>query len=270
MYVDPEDEDGGGSISFACPELTIRHDGNDVTSTVKTDPATERGLVSVTIPAAAPVKKEVEGAASKFFSDAPTKIKRDAPAPVVNKVADWAAEPEIRSSGELSLRRFGRSNKEVGPSRLGFEEPIKVSTASRKKWLWSTIYLQQYLPGHFDFITDAITDQENRLADAINSADCRVGKDKLDVLYTLSRVSGGLATRKMDLKQCHNLENLGQTAITRQCSTLVLKYGVDNSSKCGPQLRSGEFGISNDGFTLVPYTECYWKSSAVNFNGHAF
>ena len=36
------------------------------------------------------------------------------------------------------------------------------------------------------------------------------------------------------------------------------------------QSRSGEFGISNDGFTLVPYTECYWKSSAVNFNWHAF
>ena len=130
--------------------------------------------------------------------------------------------------------------------------------------------LQQYLPGHFDYITDVITDQENRLADAINSADCRAGKAKLDVLYTLSRVSGVLAARKMNLKQCQSLKSLGQTAIIRQCSTLVLEYGVDNSSKCRPQPRSGKFGISNDGFTLVPYTECYWGLSAVYFNGHAF
>ena len=57
MYVDSEDEDGEGWIPFARSKPTTGHDGNDATSTVKTDLAIERGLASVTTPAAAPVKK---------------------------------------------------------------------------------------------------------------------------------------------------------------------------------------------------------------------
>ena len=59
---------------------------------------------------------------SELLANAPTTIKTDAPAPVVNEGADWAADPVVTSSGELPLRRSGRSNKGVGPSRLGFEE----------------------------------------------------------------------------------------------------------------------------------------------------
>ncbi|OWA52477.1 hypothetical protein BV898_16930 [Hypsibius exemplaris] len=130
--------------------------------------------------------------------------------------------------------------------------------------------LQQLLPEYMQYMLDTVVDYGNRLADAINELNCRAGKDRLNTLYILTKVSGILAARSVRLTNYQSLESFGATGVIRQGRSVKLDFKVDNSSQCRPQPRVGDYGIGHDGFLVVPYSECLWKSSVVNFNGNPY
>ena len=67
---------------------------------------------------------------------------------------------------------------------------------------------------------------------------------------------------------CTSLEVFGSAAIMRQCEYKVYNFKVDNSSTaCGPQPKDGNLTVGRDGFMAIPYTECFWRSSVINFCG---
>ena len=90
------------------------------------------------------------------------------------------------------------------------------------------------------------------------------------ILFSLSRISGAAAARCLDFDKCQSLESLAKTAIVRQCQQVRMEFGVDNSFKCEPQPRAGDFGIATDGFIAILYSPCYWKSAMVNLNGEGY
>ncbi len=127
--------------------------------------------------------------------------------------------------------------------------------------------LQEYLPGHLQYMADTSVDHENRIADSLNILECRTSKDRLNQLYTLSKMSGIMAARSLKMDNCQSLESFGSTGVIRQCRPVNIDFGVDNTSRCGPQPKSGDYGISSDGFLLIPYSQCFWKSTVINFRG---
>lgn len=130
--------------------------------------------------------------------------------------------------------------------------------------------LEEYLPEHLQYLRDVLTEQENEIADAINFLDCKMGKDRLNTLMTLSSISGVLAARAISLDQCQSLQSFGVVGVVRQCRPLSATFQVDNTSRCGPQPKADNWTISHDGFVVLPYSSCMWKSSVVNFRGQPF
>ena len=131
--------------------------------------------------------------------------------------------------------------------------------------------LQSYLPEHLQWMTDTLVEHENIIIDALNALECREKKAKVERLFALSQFSGILAARVMKMKMCTSLESFGTTAVLRQCEYKVYNFKVDNSSRsCGPQPRDGNWAVGKDGFMAIPYTECFWRSSIINFNGEPY
>jgi hypothetical protein len=77
-------------------------------------------------------------------------------------------------------------------------------------------------------------------------------------------MSSILAARSLKMDNCQSLESFGSTGALRQCQPVILDFDVDNTFRCGPQPKSGKYGIGGDGFILVPYSQCFWKSAVVN------
>ena len=51
----------------------------------------------------------------------------------------------------------------------------------------------------------------------------------------------------------------------------MYNFKVDNSSRaCGPQPKDGNWTVGRDGFMAIPYTECFWRSSVINFRGEPY
>lgn len=130
--------------------------------------------------------------------------------------------------------------------------------------------LEKYFPEHPQYIRDTLIEQENKIADAINSLECQVSKGRLSTLYVLSRASGVLAARFMELDSCQSVQSLGLTAVIGQCRPITFDFTVENSSKCGPQPRAGNWSVSPDGFMVVPFSECLWKTKVINFRGEPY
>lgn len=130
--------------------------------------------------------------------------------------------------------------------------------------------LEEYFPEHLQYIRDILVENENTIADAINTLDCRADENKLATLYSLSRVSGILAARTTNLKKCQTLQSFGDTTVVGQCRPVNFDFRVDVTSTCGPQPRGVKWSISLDGYVVLPYIECLWKGAVVNFRGDPY
>ena len=56
------------------------------------------------------------------------------------------------------------------------------------------------------------------------------------------------------------------TADVRRCRTMWMNYGVVDSFKGGPQQHAGDYGITADSYTAIPYSQCYWMFAVVDLN----
>ena len=131
----------------------------------------------------------------------------------------------------------------------------------------TTQHLDFLISHHMQYLHDIQTEHENRLLDAVNNLESKISKTKFNDLIVLSKISGVLAARSVGLLKCRSLESFGNTAVIRQCETVNTEFQVDNSSRCGPQPRFQNWTVGTDGWTLVPYSECRWKTTIVNFHG---
>jgi hypothetical protein len=89
----------------------------------------------------------------------------------------------------------------------------------------------------------------------------------------LSQTNGLLAASAIGLPTCSRIQGLGQTMLLQQCAvkTVVL---TAIETQCGFQpfftYASENYTVGMDGWSIHPYSACFWKSHFVNINGNAF
>ena len=90
---------------------------------------------------------------------------------------------------------------------------------------------------------------------------------------TLSQTNGILAAATLQLPVCTRLQDLGQSLLLQECRKPRLNISAVETS-CGFQpftvFNNLNYTIGTDGWSLHPYSECFWKTHLVNLNGKTY
>jgi len=117
------------------------------------------------------------------------------------------------------------------------------------------------------------TEHENRLAKEIREMYCQLSTIKKTQAITLSQTNGILAAAALGLPVCSRIQGFGQTMVLQQCAVKTISLTAVET-QCGFQpyftYAEGNFTIGMDGWSIHPYSDCFWKSHYVNLNGNPF
>ncbi|KAK4009519.1 hypothetical protein OUZ56_018646 [Daphnia magna] len=124
---------------------------------------------------------------------------------------------------------------------------------------------------HEQFKISMETEHENKLAKEIRDVYCQLSKIKRTQAIILAQTNGILAAAALGLPVCSRLYGFGQAMTLQQCEPKRILLTA-NETKCGFQ-PFFNYGTSNctigtDGWSIHPYSECFWKSQLVNINGY--
>ena len=116
-------------------------------------------------------------------------------------------------------------------------------------------------------------DHENRLAKEIRDVYCQVLRNEYNLAVLMSQTNGLLAAEALQLKPCSRLEGFGKTLILSECKRINVNItGIE--TKCGfqPFFRhnSDNFTIGKDGWSIHPFSECFWSGQYININGKTY
>lgn len=126
---------------------------------------------------------------------------------------------------------------------------------------------------HDQFKLRIETNHENALAKEIRDVYCQLSTTKKNQAIILSHTNGLLAASAIGLPVCSRVQGLGQTMILQQCA--IKKVALTAiETPCGFQpffnYANENFTIGMHGWSIHPYSACFWKSHFVNINGDAY
>jgi hypothetical protein len=121
---------------------------------------------------------------------------------------------------------------------------------------------------HTQYSRDIAMEVSNHLAKEIRNLQCEQRKATHQAVLSTAQYNGWLAATYLDLPICSKLIVVGDSAFILSCAPRNVTFEPVFTT-CGPQPRSGDFTINSEGWELTKYSECYWHSSVVNFNGKA-
>lgn len=121
---------------------------------------------------------------------------------------------------------------------------------------------------HNQYIRDVAVEISNNLAKEIRANECRTRKLAHFNAIATAQFNGWQAASYLDLPLCTKLTTIGQSVAVLQFIPQVVNFTTE-ITRCGPQPRYKDKTINIDGWELTSFSECYWHSSFVNFNGHA-
>ena len=85
----------------------------------------------------------------------------------------------------------------------------------------------------------------------------------------MAQIDGILAARAIGLPTCHRIQAAGESLHIKKCTPKEINVTA-KITKCGPEPFWNNNTISKNGFSLYPFTECYWSSPHVNLNGKTY
>ena len=121
---------------------------------------------------------------------------------------------------------------------------------------------------HSQFMRDITVEMSNRLAREIRAIQFQTRELAHKNAVATAQYNGWLAASYLELPLCSKLVPIGNSVAVLQCSPMNVTFTTEITS-CGPQPRYNDSTISIEGWELTHYSECYWHSFFVNFNGHA-
>ena len=122
---------------------------------------------------------------------------------------------------------------------------------------------------HNQYIRDVAVEISNNLAKEVRLNECRTRKLAHYNAIATAQFNGWQAASYLDLPLCVKLTAIGQSVAALQCAPQTVNF-TTVITRCGPQPRYKDNTINVEGWELTKFTECYWHSSFVNFNGHAY
>ena len=128
-------------------------------------------------------------------------------------------------------------------------------------------------PLHEQFKQGLQVDHENKLAAESRQLYCEIAAIKKAQAISLSQTNGILAAAALDLPVCTRLKGLGQTILLQQCAPKSINISAIETD-CGFQPYFSYNNMKNtigiDGWSIHPFSECFWKSQYVTLNGETY
>ena len=139
------------------------------------------------------------------------------------------------------------------------------------------INISNYLSSHLQYEIDRMTQNMNKLSQAISVLDCLAEKAQQERLISLSLVSPVLAAEAAGFTPCYYLKAFGTTGLLSQCRSLNVTFTA-HLNKCGHQpiyfnvSSNQSLTIGYDGKRLIDFKpeDCVHTNSRVNFGGIAY
>ncbi|XP_045035875.1 LOW QUALITY PROTEIN: uncharacterized protein LOC123476928 [Daphnia magna] len=115
------------------------------------------------------------------------------------------------------------------------------------------------------------TEHDNKLAKEIRDVYCQLSKIKRTQAIILAQTNGLLAAAALGLPMCTRIYGFGQAMTLQQCDPKRISLSA-KETKCGFQpffvYGKNNCTIGLDGWSIHPYSECFWKSQLININGY--
>ena len=200
--------------------------------------------------------------------------------PLVNRIRD--SERQLDFIFNITKKTLCTSNPHAPKIRsmqvLGMENVIidTYSTGSDHKevingteGLKSILRAEIDAAAHIQYIRDVAVEMSNGLAKELQKLQCTTRKLAHRNAVATAQFNGWLAASYIDLPICNKLVAIGESVNVLTCSPMNVTFTTELTN-CGPQPRYGNSTINVEGWELTRYSECYWHSNFVNFNGHAY
>ncbi|KAK4045733.1 hypothetical protein OUZ56_033634 [Daphnia magna] len=115
------------------------------------------------------------------------------------------------------------------------------------------------------------SEHDNKLAKEIRDVYCQLSKIKRTQAIILAQTNGLLAAAALGLPMCTRIYGFGQAMTLQQCDPKRISLTA-KETKCGFQpffvYGKNNCTIGLDGWSIHPYSECFWKSQLININGY--
>ena len=133
---------------------------------------------------------------------------------------------------------------------------------------------EKLMAEHKIFLNHELERHVNILAEEMKDIFCLASETQRNQAFLLAQTNGLLAARALDMPQCDRIESSGMSLILQRCTTHLINITV-NETRCGPQPlyvneQNRSFTIGKDGWSLHPFSECFWNGQFVNLNGNTY
>ena len=126
---------------------------------------------------------------------------------------------------------------------------------------------------HNQYKQEILIAQENRLAEEIRQVYCQVSALERNQAIIMAQGNGILAAAALSLPTCTRLQGFGQTVLLEQCTEQQTNITAIETS-CGYQpyflYNHKNYTIGMDGWSIHPFSDCFWQSHFVNINGKPY
>ena len=135
----------------------------------------------------------------------------------------------------------------------------------------TTAEIENLIAEHRQYLDHQSITHENLLANEIKQIYCTITDIQKNQVYLLAQTNGLLAARALDIEICDRIESNGMTLNLQSCKEETIQIEA-KETKCGFQpFYKDSFNktltIGKDGFSLIPFKECFHTGQFINFNG---
>ena len=114
----------------------------------------------------------------------------------------------------------------------------------------------------------------NKLAEGIRQIYCQVNRLRRAEVAMLDQTSGLLAAQVLKMGECKKIQGYGQVLLLQQCTAVPINIYAEKTERCGYQplfkYKDRNYTIGLDGYSMHPYSPCFWPTHFINVNGKIY
>ena len=157
----------------------------------------------------------------------------------------------------------------ISENKTNQENPIIQPEFLQNNQL-TTQDLEDLASEHKQYTKDVFLDNQKLLANELKQLYCATIDLQRQQALLLAQSNGLIAARSLDLNVCDRIESIGMSLSLQTCKSERVKITAQET-RCGYQPiyidhQNNSFTIGKDGYSLVPFKECFHTGQFINLN----